>query len=140
MTTANEQQRALYGAPLGELVGQVRDRLGLTQTQVAEVLGLSAPMLSQLVSGHRVKIGNPAVVHRLQALLVLAASDPLPPREVLDARLAAIHAERSTLSGEHSPAVTELRSAAPVEVLVRLAEACPDAPLLQDLLRRAARG
>ena len=36
------------------------------------MLGLSAPMLSQLMSGQRAKIGNPAVVQRVQALQELA--------------------------------------------------------------------
>jgi hypothetical protein len=46
---------------------------------------LSAPMLSQLMSGQRAKIGNPAVVQRLQALQELAA-------EAGDGRLGAMEA------------------------------------------------
>ncbi|WP_420323160.1 DNA-binding protein [Kribbella catacumbae] len=45
--------------------------LGLTQARLAEAIGLSAPMLSQLMSGQRVKIGNPAVVSRLHSLDLL---------------------------------------------------------------------
>lgn len=48
------------------------DDLGLNQARLAAVLGLSAPMLSQLMSGQRAKIGNPAVVQRVQALQDLA--------------------------------------------------------------------
>jgi hypothetical protein len=63
-----QQQTELYGEPLGELVRRVAGPLGLTQGALAQVIGLSAPMLSQLMSAQRVKIGNPAVVSRLQAL------------------------------------------------------------------------
>ncbi|MFI0895322.1 helix-turn-helix domain-containing protein [Streptomyces sp. NPDC020983] len=70
---ARELQRAWYGEPLGELFRRLMEDLGLNQARLAAVLGLSAPMLSQLKSGQRAKIGNPAVVQRLQALQELAA-------------------------------------------------------------------
>ena len=63
-----EQQAQLYGAPLAVLCRRVHDVLGLNQARTAEVLGLSRPMMSQLISAQRVKIGNPAVLHRLQIL------------------------------------------------------------------------
>jgi hypothetical protein len=66
-----EQQAALYGAPLSETVRRLTDTLGLTQAGVARVLGVSAPMLSQLVTGQRIKIGNPVAVQRLVSLLGL---------------------------------------------------------------------
>ncbi|KAA1422423.1 DNA-binding protein [Mumia zhuanghuii] len=70
---ANRQaQAALYGEPLGVIVRRCADTLGLTQARVADTLGISAPMLSQLVNGHRVKIGNPAAVARLQAMYAAA--------------------------------------------------------------------
>ena len=46
---------------------------GLNQSQLAGVIGLSAPMLSQLMAGHRVKIGNPAVLERVRGLEQIAA-------------------------------------------------------------------
>ena len=61
-------QIELYGEPLGDMVRRISGTLGLTQARLAETIGLSAPMLSQLMSAQRVKIGNPAVVTRLQAL------------------------------------------------------------------------
>ncbi|NIK57515.1 helix-turn-helix domain-containing protein [Kribbella shirazensis] len=67
-----QQQVELYGEPLGEVVRRITGTLGLTQGGLAQVLGLSAPMLSQLVSAQRVKIGNPAVVARLRAVSELA--------------------------------------------------------------------
>jgi hypothetical protein len=66
------QQVELYGEPLGEVVRRVTAALGLTQGGLAQVIGLSAPMMSQLVSAQRVKIGNPAVVSRLRAVTELA--------------------------------------------------------------------
>lgn len=67
-------QAEMYGEPLGELFRRIGRALGLTQARLAEVVGLSAPMLSQLMSGQRVKIGNPAVVHRMQTLAELAST------------------------------------------------------------------
>ncbi|WP_069813575.1 helix-turn-helix domain-containing protein [Streptomyces sp. TP-A0874] len=69
---ARELQRTWYGEPLGALFRRLIDDLGLNQARLAAVLGLSAPMLSQLMSGQRAKIGNPAVVQRVQALQELA--------------------------------------------------------------------
>lgn len=69
---ARELQSAWYGEPLGTLFRRLIEDLGLNQARLATVLGLSAPMLSQLMSGQRAKIGNPAVVQRVQALQELA--------------------------------------------------------------------
>lgn len=66
------QQTELYGEPLGNLIARIGHQLGLNQARIAKTLGLSAPMLSQLMSGQRIKIGNPAAVQRLQALVGLA--------------------------------------------------------------------
>lgn len=65
-------QRRAYGEPLSEIFGRFRTAFGLNQAGLAGVLGLSAPMLSQLNSGQRVKIGNPAVLQRVQSLSELA--------------------------------------------------------------------
>ncbi|WP_415947734.1 helix-turn-helix domain-containing protein [Streptomyces sp. KLOTTS4A1] len=69
---ARELQRSWYGEPLGALFRRLIDDLGLNQARLAAVLGLSAPMLSQLMSGQRAKIGNPAVVQRVQLLQELS--------------------------------------------------------------------
>jgi len=66
------RQRALYGAPLRDCVHTLTDRLALSQAALARVLGISAPMLSQLVTAQRTKIGNPVAVERLHSLLELA--------------------------------------------------------------------
>ncbi|WP_229051718.1 helix-turn-helix domain-containing protein [Aeromicrobium sp. Leaf350] len=62
-------QREIYGAPLGDVLGRCREVLGLNQSQLAAVLGISAPMLSQVMSGQRIKIGNPSAVRRLQVMV-----------------------------------------------------------------------
>lgn len=66
------QQRALYGASLGECLQRITRTLGVSQATVARVTGISAPMLSQLASGHRIKIGNPQAAARFGSLLGLA--------------------------------------------------------------------
>ena len=67
------RQVQLYGEPLGVIIESIGTSLGLTQGGIAKVLGLSAPMLSHLVSGRRVKIGNPMAHTRLLQLRALAA-------------------------------------------------------------------
>src|SRR6476620_3425142 len=62
------RQCELYGAPLGDRVRMLTARLGVSQARRARVLGISPAMLSQRVSGRRVKIGDPAVLARLRAL------------------------------------------------------------------------
>ena len=61
-------QREWFGRPLGELFAQVCDIGGLTQAQLGERLGISAPMVSQLMTGRREKPGNPPVQDRIIAL------------------------------------------------------------------------
>ena len=92
------QQRQLYGEPVKELVRRVTDTLGLTQSAVAGVLGLSPAMMSQLVHAQRVKIGNPVAVARLQALLGLADEAPTLTRQDLQDRLATIREARAQLT------------------------------------------
>ena len=86
------QQIRLYGQPLSERFGAVVGVYGITQRRLAQVLGLSAPMLSQLISGRRIKIGNPAVYERLVMLEdSTEASD-------LEAVLARVEASQPVLS------------------------------------------
>jgi transcriptional regulator with XRE-family HTH domain len=123
------QQAEWYGEPLGDRVRRLLDRLTLSQTALADILGLSAPMLSQLMSGHRAKISNPAVLSRLLAVESLAASpefERLPAREVRD-RLEAIR-----LEGTPATSTTQL------PVTPRPAPAADAVPVIQALLRVAA--
>ncbi|TCM40258.1 helix-turn-helix domain-containing protein [Kribbella sp. VKM Ac-2568] len=103
-----ELQLQWYGEPLGDRFRRLLARLGLSQAQLAGVLGLSAPMLSQLMSGQRAKISNPTVLSRLlqlEAMVGESGWDSLPPAEQ-ERRLEGIRAaQRSTLTVDQgSPA------------------------------------
>ena len=147
---AREQQRALYGEPLGDLVSRIAAGLQLTQGRLAETIGLSAPMLSQLVSGQRVKIGNPAVVHRLGALARLLHEAPGLSRVELEGRLAEIRAEHPTLTdvpaddlagGDgRTSALALLRRLAGKDELSTAAAALAPSSRLGALLREAESG
>ena len=83
-------QREWYGESLGDRVRRLVVAFDCSQAQLAEVLGLSAPMLSQLMSGRRAKIGNPAVLARMVMLErrvltpEVASGDPAAIRAALD--------------------------------------------------------
>jgi predicted XRE-type DNA-binding protein len=83
-------QREWYGEPLGDRVRRLVVAFAVSQAQLAEVLGLSAPMLSQLMSGRRAKIGNPAVLARMVMLErrvltpEVASGDPAAIRAALE--------------------------------------------------------
>ncbi len=66
-------QRELYGEPLGDVLGRCRAVLQLNQSRLAALLGISAPMLSQVMSAQRIKIGNPNAVRRLQVMVECVA-------------------------------------------------------------------
>ena len=131
-----ERQIEWYGEPLGDRFGRLLARLSLSQAQLAGVLGLSAPMLSQLMSGHRSKISSPAVLSRLlhlEAMVGDAAWDALPPDEQ-SRRLADVRAaERSTLTMVTSE-VQPAADAAPA----RPQQAWDPVMLIQDVLRAVA--
>ena len=84
------RQREWYGEPLGDRVRRLVVAFDVSQAQLAEVLGLSAPMLSQLMSGRRAKIGNPAVLARMVLLErrvltpAVASGDPTAIRAALE--------------------------------------------------------
>lgn len=149
-------QAEWYGRPLGELVGALLARLGMTQAGLAEVLGMSAPMLSQLMSGQRAKISNPAVLARLLAVQALV-DDPGFGRmrpEAVRARLAAIRAEAPTTArnlrlpdppsadgdavGTVQALLRAVASAAEIETAATRLEA--DLPDLAELLRAYGTG
>lgn len=136
-------QVELYGEPVRDLVGRVSGTFNLTQSRVAEVLGVSAPMLSQLISAKRIKISNPAVVGRLQALLDLAAKSPELTGEQLGAALDRIRDRDVTLThmdrhGPRTETIAYLRAIADREDLIAVAQrARSRAPQLADLLQEA---
>lgn len=146
--TANlAQQRELYGEPLRDLADRVMGALGLTQGRLAQTLGLSAPMLSQLLSGRRTKIGNPAVVQRLYALLELVDEAPGLTAQELAARIEAVHevqgtyATTRTTSDSEEAALAGLREAAdPADLRGAADLLAAHHPRLSSLLRKAAEG
>jgi len=105
-----------YGEPLGERFRRLLTRLELSQAQLAGVLGLSAPMLSQLMSGQRAKISNPTVLSRLlqlEATVNDAGWSALPAAEQAR-RLDEIRgAQRSTLTVDHATETPAAQPATP---------------------------
>jgi transcriptional regulator with XRE-family HTH domain len=129
-------QREWYGEPLGDRVRRLLVAFGISQGALAAVLGLSPPMLSQLVSGRRAKIGNPGALARLVALErkvlvpgVAAGSSEAMLAALDEVRLSHPAVTRDTLplNGVAEPA--ELRAAAEL-LQARF-------PQLAEALRRA---
>ncbi|UJW31856.1 helix-turn-helix domain-containing protein [Saccharothrix sp. AJ9571] len=145
-------QREWYGEPLGDRVRRLVVAFDISQAFLAEVLGISAPMLSQVMSGRRAKIGNPVVLARMIMLerKVLspdvAAGNPAAMRAALED----VRDSRPTVGRDSFPvgAVPEDSS-----VLLALREVAEDAelaeaadrldedfPAIADLLRKASKG
>lgn len=115
-----EAQRAAYGESLREAFDRIKEALDLNQAMLAEVLGISAPMLSQLSSAQRIKIGNPAVlsrVHQLNELVEQYASGQLHPDQ-LPERLDQVRVSQAAL-GRTTQLMTEQASDAAVVAGVR---------------------
>ena len=62
------QQVELYGESVDVLARKCEGLLGLSVPALADVIGLSVPMLTQLLTGARVRIGNPIAIGRLTRL------------------------------------------------------------------------
>jgi hypothetical protein len=62
------QQVEIYGERWADRFGRLLRAYEIPQAKLAAVIGLSAPMLSQLISGQRVKISNPSVYGRIVEL------------------------------------------------------------------------
>jgi len=143
-------QRQWYGEPLGDRVRRLVVAFAVSQAQLADVLGISPPMLSQLMSGRRAKIGNPAVLARMVMLerRVLtpdvASGDPAAIRRALEE----VRDSRPTVTRDSIPvdegdpeegALVALRRVAGRDELVGAAEALDGRfPSVATLLRRAA--
>lgn len=139
-----EAQRALYGEPLGDAFRRLMATFEFTQGQLATTVGLSAPMLSQLMTAQRVKIGNPGVLQRLEALGELA--DQITEGRILPDAVANRLAQIPTVTGrltrtEH--AATPATDEAVVAVVRGLLRAVASGQELRDaveLLRPAHPG
>lgn len=112
------EQTRLYGAPLGDLVTEVSETLHISQARIARLLGISAPMVSQLASGHRTKIGNPTAVLRLQQL-VAGARDVAAGTDDPDTVLVRLEGTRADRILTRSSQVGPRRGAADVQHLFR---------------------
>lgn len=144
-------QREWYGEPLGDRVRRLVVAFDVSQAHLADVLGVSPPMLSQLMSGRRAKIGNPAVLARLVMLerRVLTPGVAAGDREALRQALAEVRASRPTVTHNSIPVVSIppedqtlslLRDLVPQEELAAAVEQLDGqvVPELSRLLRRAA--
>ncbi len=129
------EQTRLYGAPLAEVVGDLTSTLAISRGALAQVLGLSAPMLSQLATAHRVKIGNPSAVQRLQRLLALLP-DVRSGRQGAAEALRIVEAEEPGQVLTRTTQIAVRRGAADVQQLLRATGSAADlmraAELLQD--------
>ncbi|HEY0447850.1 helix-turn-helix transcriptional regulator [Actinophytocola sp.] len=147
-----EQQRELYGAPLGDRVRRLTCALGISQARLARTLGISPAMLSQLVSARRVKIGDPAVLARLLMLDQRCDAARMPPvPQAVDALLDEVARARWQWAGPRIPAprgrrgpargsaADALRSIAePARLAAAAAALGPAFPELAEVLRQAA--
>ncbi|HVV09561.1 helix-turn-helix transcriptional regulator [Amycolatopsis sp.] len=142
-------QREWYGEPLGDRVRRLVVAFDVSQAYLAEVLGISAPMLSQVMSGRRAKIGNPVVLARM---IMLERKCLIPEvaagrKEALLAALEDVKDSRPTVGRDNIPvaAVSDdrhvlatLRDIAEDEDLGEAAKRLDDDfPAIADLLRRA---
>ena len=143
-------QREWYGEPLGDRVRRLVVAFAVSQAQLADVLGISPPMLSQLMSGRRAKIGNPAVLARMMMLerRVLTPDVASGSREAIRRALDEVRDSRPTVSNSSIPVHegdTEESALVALRRLVGRAELVGAADLLDgrfptvaELLRRAA--
>lgn len=139
-----DKQREYYGELFGERARRVVVGYNISQAQLADALGVSAPMLSQVMSGRRQKMGNPAAWARLLLLerTLLTAPGPAQLQEGL-AQIRETSASAAVLSAAASTRTTialGLREFYPPEVLNECAYLVADAsPDLAQLLVHAAR-
>lgn len=118
-------QAEIYGEPLGDILSRCGQALGLNQSQLAGVLGISAPMLSQLVNARRVKIGNPVAAQRLQVMhdVVGAVERGDLSVEAALARIALVHGGGDILTTRRS---TRDDVVAEIQSLFRRVAGAPD--------------
>jgi transcriptional regulator with XRE-family HTH domain len=144
------RQVDLYGLTWADRLHRLMAAYRITQARLAGVIGLSAPMVSQLISGQRVKISNPAVYARVVRLEELAGSPGVlagDPAEIARV-LADVTATAPTLTtvavppvpdrqGDREQVVRYLAAIAPPTVLQMAAAAVPGTDLA-GLLGEAA--
>lgn len=142
-------QREWYGEPLGDRVRRLVVAFDVSQANLADVLGISAPMLSQVMSGRRAKIGNPQVLARLIMLerTVLTPDVAAGKPEALQRALDDVRASNPMVTRDSLPvdsgrndrmALAALRRVAQADDLTEAANLLNGKfPQLAALLRRA---
>jgi len=157
---AGSRQVEIYGESWSDRLSRLLRGYRISQARLGVVIGLSAPMISQLMTGHRVKISNPAVYGRIVGLEEsmaderVQAGDPMRIGEIL-ADVAISHPVLTTRNlpagatahpapvdpgiDPAAPAIEALAAAAEPGVLLELAAAAKSmgASALVDLLIRA---
>ncbi|GAB3709331.1 DNA-binding protein [Mariniluteicoccus flavus] len=113
VTATRARQIELYGEPLQTVLGRCATSLQLTQARVSELLGVSAPMLSQLINGRRIKIGNPAAAQRLQWMTQIAQQVEAGELALPEA-LAQLQANADNQDVFHGPTTTTGRRTRPL--------------------------
>ncbi|WP_142058214.1 hypothetical protein [Pseudonocardia kunmingensis] len=144
-----ERQRDLYGTTLRALVNQLTEDYGISQARLADTIGISRPMLSQLVSARRIKIGDIRAHTRLMILdqrRDLARA--LTERPEVDAILADVAKVQQPWPHHHTfirdgwsdgSTTSLLRRVASTEQLTAAAERLQDEfPRIAGVLRQAA--
>ena len=134
-------QRELYGEPLGDVLGRCRAVLQLNQSRLAALLGISAPMLSQVMSAQRIKIGNPNAVRRLQVMVECVAgveAGGLTIEQAL-AEVADAGASGEALTGT-ARRTSPRETAAAVQAVFRSDAVAQQFPAVADLLRTYGAG
>ncbi|MFT4165281.1 MAG: DNA-binding protein [Microlunatus sp.] len=119
---------------MNTLLGRCGAVLGLTQGRIAGLLGISAPMLSQLVNGRRAKLGNPAAARRLELmrdLLIDVESGRIAPSEAVAELERNQHADVFTVTSQHDAGGTVRE----VQELFRATASAADFLAAADLLR-----
>jgi transcriptional regulator with XRE-family HTH domain len=144
-------QREWYGEPLGDRVRRLVVAFDVSQANLADVLGISAPMLSQVMSGRRAKIGNPAVLARLIMLerKVLTPDVAAGKKEALQRALEEVRESKPSVTRDSLPVDVGRNDRVAVAALRRIVDAgdltaaadllMPKFPDLAELLRRAGR-
>jgi transcriptional regulator with XRE-family HTH domain len=143
-------QREWYGEPLGDRVRRLVVAFDVSQAFLAEVLGISAPMLSQVMSGRRAKIGNPVVLARMIMLerKILVPEVAAGNRDAMQSALEDVRDSRPTVGRDNIPlgsdenadktVLAALRELVEEEDLAEAAKRLDDEfPVIADLLRRA---
>ncbi|WP_455130932.1 DNA-binding protein [Propionibacterium acidifaciens] len=121
-------------APLSDVFKRCGQALGLNQSELSRLLGISAPMLSQLINARRIKIANPVAAARLTRMVSLAD-------EVRTGLLTAADAIGREADGvSEIPVATLIRSlprttASQVQGLFRATAAAPDYLRAAELIR-----